>query len=400
MRLNPKTILNFLSAKFDFVRLLFDLSKEDNTIRTEELKKICIENSVDIGRLIELKIIKELANGDYKLNKRYFDFLEFLFQEFSLSLPEALEARSNAIDDIFMKLQKETDKTKTATYISGLIDVIDDFLNDIDGYTTRLLNDTESIKSSADSAVNLTQRINKATYWIEEFIKPLNEILDKSHPKSIVNSISLMASYSNQRKFEDDDFNIRKQFDKLYFNALNANHELNVHINKLTRELLPLLDRIKTNSQILSGFYYFLEGYDRPESYIIPLPSLVSGSRHSTYSTIFDKEALLFIEHFRVSPRTYIEDEEPEIDNWLPDMGYYNEKLISELPIGNFYQWCFRTLSQENLIRDMMKFAAISNLIFSKEFDAEFDASERFELELTDVVLTLPKVKIYASISE
>lgn len=400
MKLNPRTILNFISNNFDFIKLLFDLSKEDNTIKTEELSKICNENNIEISKLTELKIIKELPNSDFKLNKRYSDFLEFLFQEFYLSLPEQLANRSNAVEEIFTKLQTATDKSKVSPYISGLIDVIDDFLNDIDSYSTRLINDTESLKSSADSSTDLTLRIKKANFWIDEFIKPLNAILDKSQTKSIVKSISLISAYANQRKFEEEDYHIKKQFDKLYLNALNADQEINIHIKKLTRELLPLLDRIRTNSQILSGLYHFIEDYNTPEKYIAPLPSLIKTDRAYTYSSAYEADTLMYLEHFKPTKKTYIEDELPEFDNWLPNTEYLKEKLQDNLPVENFYQWCFQTLTEDNIKPDMMKYSAISNLIFEKEFDAEFERSQKFKIEFDDVVLILPKVKIYAAISE
>lgn len=400
MKLNPKKILHFLTANFEFVKLLFDLSKEDDTIKTEELTKICKENNVDIGSLTELKILKELANGDYKLRKSYSDFLQFLFDEYALSLPEALSAMSNAIEDIFTKLQRSTDKTQITTYISGLNNVIDDFLERIDRYTQNLLKDTESLKSSAESATDLTQRIKKATFWIDEFIKPLNSILDKSQTKSIINTISLISAYASQRKFEEEDANLRRQFAKLYINALNADIDINQQIKKLTRELLPLLDRIKTNSQIQMGFYYFLDNYDNPEGYIVPLPDLVYTTRHSAYSPIFEKEALMYLEHFKVATKIFIEDEDPEIDKWLPDTVYFKEKLQNNLPIENFFEWCYETLREEEVKLDMMKYSTISNLIYEKEFDAEFVNEKRINLELEDVILTLPKVNLYASISE
>jgi hypothetical protein len=400
MKLNPRTILYFISNNFDFIKLLFDLSKEDNTIKTEELSKICNENGIELVKLTELKIIKELPNSDFKLNKRYSDFLEFLFQEFYLSLPEQLSNRSNAVEDIFTKLQTATDKSKVPVYISGLIDVIDDFLNDIDSYSTRLLNDTESLKSSADSSSDLTLRIKKANFWIDEFIKPLNAILDKAQTKSIVKSISLISAYANQRKFEEEDYHIKRQFDRLYLNALNADQEINYHIKKLTRELLPLLDRIITNSQILSGLYHFIEDYNTPEKYIVPLQGLIKTERAYTYSSAYEADTLMYLEHFKPTEKIYIEDEVPEFDNWLPNTEYLKGKLQDNLPIENFYQWCFETLKADNMSPDMIKYSTISNLIFEKEFDVEFSREQKFKIDLDDVVLTLPKVKIYDAISE
>ena len=402
MRTNAKRVLNFLTQNFDFVKLLFDLSKEDNTIQTEELIKLSNEHNVSTAVLVtDLRILRELPNGNYKLHKNYSDFLQFLFDEYAISLPEALAALSSAIEGIFAKLQKATDKSLTTTYITGLSNIIDDFLERIDRYTQHLLRDTESLKSSVESSTDLTLRIKKATYWIDEFIKPLNAILDKSQTTSIINTISLISAYANQRKFEEEDSNLRRQFSKLYFNALNADIEINKQIKKLTRDLLPLLDRIKTNSNIQMGFYYFLDNFNNPEGYVVPLPSMVYASRHSTYSTIFDKEAAMFLEHFKESVKTFIEDEEPQIDNWLPDTEFFKEKLRNNLPVENFYEWCYQVLQEEGEIKlDMTKYSAISNLIFEKEFDADFQTVRRFNLELEDVILTVPKVTLYANVSE
>jgi hypothetical protein len=401
MRTNAKRVLNFLTTNFEFVKLLFDLSKEDSTIKTEELIKICNENNVSVAVLvIDLRILRELPNSNYKLHKNYSDFLQFLFDEYAISLPEALAAMSNAIEEVFTKLQRATDKSQISTYISGLNNVIDDFLERIDRYTQNLLRDTESLKSSVESATDLTIRIKKATFWIDEFIKPLNTILDKSQTKSIINTISLISSYANQRKFEEEDANLRRQFAKLYFNTLNAGLDINQQIKKLTRELLPLLDRIKTNSQIQMGFYYFLDNYDNPEGYIVALPNLVFASRQYPYSTIFEKEVTMFLEHFRESTTTFIEDEAPEIDQWLPDTELFKEKLRNNLPVENFYEWCYQVLQEEEIKLDMMKYSAVANLIFEKEFDAEFENTKRFKIELEDVILTVPKVNLYANISE
>ena len=187
MRTNAKRVLNFLTANFEFVKLLFDLCKEDSMIKTEELIKICNENNVSTTVLVtDLRILRELPNGNYKLHKNYSDFLQFLFDEYAISLPEALSAMSIAIEEIFTKLQRAADKTQVTTYISGLNNYIDDFLERIDRYTQNLLRDTESLKSSVESATDLTLRIKKASFWIDEFIKPLNTILDKRNQNPLL----------------------------------------------------------------------------------------------------------------------------------------------------------------------------------------------------------------------
>ena len=118
-----------------------------------------------------------------------------------------------------------------------------------------------------------------------------------------------------------------------------------------------------------------------------------------TYSTVIELEAARFLEQFKESTKRVIEDESPEIDQWLPDTEFFKEKLSNNLPGENCYEWCYQVLKEEEIKPDMMKYATISNLIFEKEFDAEFENASRFKLELEDVILTLPKVNLYGSIS-
>lgn len=397
MRARPKNILAFLTNNLELVRLLFNFSREDDIITTEEFSSLCKEKQVEENKLVDYKIVKELPTGGYKVNKHYTNFLEFLFQEFYLSLPEALEKRSSAIDAIFTKLLLGPEKQNIVDYIKGLIDVIDDFLNDIDNYTSRLLSDTESLKSNSSSVSTLAIRIQKANYWIEEFIKPLNYILDKAETKSIVNLIGQIGVHANQKKYEEGDYNIRNQFEKLYLNALNADKELNIHLRRLTRELLPLLDRIKTNSLILSGFYHFLEGFDKPVQFTSRLIGPIMKSKYVPVSGNFENEARIFLEHFRETKQVFFYDEQPEESTAFPDSEYFREILQADLPVSDFYLWCYRTGEKIDDKINMEKFTVISGILLEREFNAEFDGAERYSIELSDVTLNVPKVRVYAN---
>ena len=84
----------------------------------------------------------------------------------------------------------------------------------------------------------------------------------------------------------------------------------------------------------------------------------------------------------------------------MPDTEFFKEKLRNNLPVENFYELCYQVLLEEEIKLDLTKYSTISNLIFEKEFDAEFENEHRFKLELDDVILTVPKVNLHASISE
>ena len=71
-------------------------------------------------------------------------------------------------------------------------------------------------------------------------------------------------------------------------NELQEIHARDQTLRKLTRDLLPLLNRIKSDSIILSGFYHFVENIDYPEQYIIPLPNPVKKTKGSALSKNFN----------------------------------------------------------------------------------------------------------------
>ena len=105
-----------------------------------------------------------------------------------MNLPDTLKNRYQSIFNHFTNLQIETNEKKIISLIQEIIIVVEDFLNVIEGQTFRLLRDTESLKVNAENNSDFTIRIQKANYWIDEYIIPLNAILDKDHPSSAINA--------------------------------------------------------------------------------------------------------------------------------------------------------------------------------------------------------------------
>ena len=95
--------------------------------------------------------------------------------------------------------------------------------------------------------------------------------LKRDHQESFIYVITQIQRYSSEKRFLAETYRLRTEFTKLYANAVNAKAELDQTLRKLTRDLLPLLERIKSDSRILSGFYRFVENIDYPEQYIIPI---------------------------------------------------------------------------------------------------------------------------------
>ncbi|MBK9733431.1 MAG: hypothetical protein IPO92_00105 [Saprospiraceae bacterium] len=129
------------------------------------------------------------------------------------------------------------------------------------------------------------------------------------------------------------------------------------------------------------------------------LPILARRKNHLIYSKEFGDEASLFLDQFKHRETIYFEDDITEIDDWIPDSEHYKDELMKNLPVANFYEWCYNQLQTETENISVIKFISLANLIHEKDFYAEFSDNQKFEIELSDAIIQLPKVKLYASIS-
>ena len=326
LNISGKDILRFLLNHYDFVLKAFDISKPDFIIDSDKLFQLISEyntsseTKVSLSKITtDLKFCRQLPTGEYKLNGTYTTFLEFIFDDFVLDLPETLKNRYQAVFNHFTSLQTEKDETKAILFIREITKVIEDFLNDIQGQTYRLLRDTESLKVNAENNSDLSVRIQKANYWIDEYIIPLNAILNIDNPSSVINAIIQVQRYASEKRILADTYKLKREFEKLYASSVNAKAELDQTLSKLTRELLPLLERIKSDSIILSGFYHFVENVDNPANYIVPLPDLLRKVRANVLSKTFSNEAEFYIDQFNYKTPEILYEETTEEIEWLPD---------------------------------------------------------------------------------
>lgn len=399
IRLTATGILRYLLENFDFIELLYKIRRDDDSISGEAFQKVITEKGFNENKIYEYRILKPISNGDLIFNPHYKKFIEFLLKETSLNLPEKWANQTQLINESFTKLQVTTNKQEIKFYIRELRNTIDEFVTDIQDNLAQLLKDTEAVKAWDKDTDELTKRILKAKDWINFFVKPLNDILDKNQTQSIINSINQLMRYSNDRKYEEDDYEISQLYNYLYFFIDNANKELDVIIKHLVNELIPLLRKIEGDSLILSGFIHFLKNPFKPDELPVPLIILPTRRKNFIYSQTFANDASLYLDQFNNKQTYFFEDEKPDIDDWIPDSEHYKELLKKQLPVTDFYQWCFEQLKEETQNINVVKFISLANIIHEKEFYAEFQPNQNFTIELEDAFITLPKVKLYASIS-
>jgi hypothetical protein len=260
IKAEPKTILNFLANYFESIKDLFDAQTDDGLVRKEKLQEIINERGDDIlSQLIDYKILRKLGD-DFEFRDTYFKLFEFILNEFRPLLPETIQKYEQSIGILFKKIREgiNADKLILGQRIGDLYNEIKEFSEAVEKNTIRLLNETRELKSNVDK-LDYQEKVRKASFWINYYISPLNNILDINHGESITNKLFNISEYVNVRRLNFTDENLRLQFEKLYNFLVQTNDDLLKQSKLLTNELLPLIERIRTESLILTGWIEFLK---------------------------------------------------------------------------------------------------------------------------------------------
>jgi hypothetical protein len=391
LQAEPKTVLNFLSDKFEFMLELVALNKQDTLIHDEKLKRLCQKESVDWRKLIDYKILRELQQGDYELRKPIEIFLNFISEDFKLDLPENIRKYFNSIEEIYEKILYEENLESQQKLISGMIDEVQHFIETIESNTRSLLNESKTLKANVRK-IDYVEKIKKATYLIGFYIVPLNKILDAKSTGSVIYKLSQVREHANSERIHHGNFIIRSLYEKLYNQVISANIELVKNSRVLTKELLPLLERIKTESQILAGFMEFLK---KPNHYDTPV--ILKRSRHGTYDpdAFFSAKDIwdqLVKEDDYVFPAT---DQELTLP-WVFDRVKFKKIITQSLPIKNYFAWSNELMHHEITKDDFDfdKFFAMTSLIFDDDYEVQFDPGGRAEVKFKELTLDVPVLSI------
>jgi hypothetical protein len=255
----PRSILLFMASHYDLLRDLFDIQVK-NDIITREFLNIILENYEKNIReqLTEYQILVE-QNDDFAFNEPYLILFEFIHQQFKPLLPETIEKYGESIRNLFSGIKQGiyAEKNILLDRIEALSQEIKKFTNAIVNNTKSLLTESRELKAN-NKKIDYQEKIHKARYLIENYISPLNTILDVNHSQSIYNELLSISQFTNVKRFDYADESIRREFEKLYHLLRQVGKDLNLQSVILTNELLPLIERIKTESQYLRGFHYYL----------------------------------------------------------------------------------------------------------------------------------------------
>lgn len=392
IKAEPKTILNFLANHFDSLKDLFDVQVDHGIIHQEVLAQIMTERDDQIqSQLIEYKILRKLGD-DFEFRDTYFKLFEFILNEFRPLLPETIQKYEQSIGTLFKKIREgiNGDTLILKNRIDDLNNEIKEFSEAVEKNTIRLLAETRELKSNVDK-LDYKEKVRKASFWIDYYILPLNNILDINHGDSITNKLFDISEYVNVRRLNFSDENIRLQFEKVYTFLIQTNDDLLRQSKLLTNELLPLIERIRTESIILTGWMEFLK-----QPYKSPVPKVFKGERNYPYNNDMYLNAKEYIEQFAADETIILEEPIANSDKWVFNKDLYKGKMMSQLPLDSFFDWCGLTLRGEYKEIETDKFFALTGLLFEDGIVLELDESskDRKLIKTNQMTLRVPKIKV------
>lgn len=391
IKAEPKTILHFIWSYFDVLRELFDTQSKDGLIRKEMLALILERNKRDIkSQLVEYKILRNI-NEDFELRDVYYKLIEFILFEFRPLLPEEIEKFGTSISELFRNIKEgiNGEKAILVDRLRGLSSQIKEFTDSVEKNSIRLLNESRELKSNV-SRLDYREKIQRASFWIQYYILPLNSILDVNHSESITNKMLDVSEFANQKRLTFTDEGIRQSFEKLYFQLIQANDDLLKQSKLLTNELLPLIERIRTESLIITGWIEFLQSHNK-----IQPPKLLKPQKDNPYSKRVYLNTKEYFEQFKVDEDAIIVEDDQEYETWVFNKAKYKRKLINSLPIDNFFDWCSNQLKDDTSEITNEKVFALTGLLFEGDIEVNSNSEVKFlNIETKTSKLSVPILNV------
>lgn len=391
IKAEPVSILRFLANYYDIIKELYTIQNKEGIIRYEELSDICSRHDHDITQQFkDYKILRSI-NSDYELRDVYYKLMEFILYEFKPMLPETFEKYFMSMSELYRKIKDGVngDKMILSERIINLQTQIREFLDGVEKNTVRLLHETRELKANVDK-VDYRVKVHKASFWIEYYIIPLNTVLNVNHPDSVANKLLEISDFANQRRLNFDEEGIRTQFEKLYNQLIQTNDDLLRQSKILTNELLPLIERIRTESMILTGWIEFLRN-----PYKVTTPKLLKSGRSAAYSKNLFFHTKEFFEQFMDEEEVFIEEDPQSHEQWIFNKTNVKAKLKEQVPVQDFFTWCRNELMDEFNEVDADKFFAMCTLLFEEDLEKEFsDKGSKVKIKTQHSKMTVPKIKI------
>lgn len=387
---DARTILKFLDTHFENIKVLYKINQKQKVISSFELEKV-FNSNVLIDNLEEYDIITERHDGEFTLNEVYRDFISYLLDDFALDMPAQIRKYYLSLSELHRDLKSCTSKDDIVNTITGLNDEILKFESQLQRNINGLIKESKIIKINKEK-LDYSQKMQKTQKLMETYARPLNTILE-NHVDSIYSIIQNIIEEANYKRFDDNDVNLQERYKNLYHHYSDIKEIIFAQNKLLIQEVMPLLDSITTESNILSGCITFLN-----DNTVYSVPSLLDRKRNITYSSNAKYDAQNVWEgYLNTDEEVFIDESVPITDKWIYDKNKYKKILLKSLPVDDFYQFIGEALSEEigDNLKDIesKKFFDLSKLIFEKDIKVNYK-EHRANIELLDITISVPTIEI------
>lgn len=395
LKAEPDKALRFLEDNFELFRGLYRDQLEHSIISREAFERLTLDKAdVVVKRLLDYKLLIAQPNG-FRINEPVRGFLAFLLNEYKPLLPEELTKYRQAFRELFERMQdlNGQDILILAERLDAFYQELQEFLEHVERNTGQLLRSSQHLKANKGEMA-YAERVRQARHLIEYYIEPLNRILDVKKKASIANLLNQVSAYVNVQRFSHPHSGIRLRFERLHELLRESEGRILRQSHVVTRELLPLIERLQTESEILSGWLYFLE---RP--FLHEVPDMPARRLFTVTGSNLEAGLHLFLQQFERRPEEVIlktEEARPvNARRVFFDRRHYLRALQQSLPLDNYFSWCYQAMNEHEEEAATERFLRISSLLFeeSDQFEAAFGAG-RFQIQLGEADFDLPIIAV------
>ena len=395
LKAEPDKALRFLEDNFGLLRTLYRLQLEHSIISRELFEEATRDKAdVIVKRMLDYKLVISQPNG-FRVNEPVRTFLAFLLNEFKPLLPEELTKYRQAFRELFQRIQafRDDDILILAERLDAFYQELQEFLENVESNTSQLLRNSQYLKANKGE-IPYSERVRRARHLIEYYIEPLNRILDVQKKQSITNLLNQVSAYVNVERFNHPHSGIRQRFERLHELLRDAEARILRQSHVVTRELLPLIERLQTESEILSGWLYFLE---RP--FLHEVPVMPARRLFTLTGSNIGVSLELFLQQFERRPADIVlrDDETKPVNRRQVyfNRRHYQQALEKAVPVGNYFEWCYEMMQAHESMPGTARFLRIGSLLFEEadQFEAEFGAG-RLQLQIGSTVFDLPVMEV------
>lgn len=379
IKADPRSIVRFVGDNFEVLQELYREQLRFGSIEADVYREITRHKGDLLHRRLEQYKLLSEAGGDFRLNQGLEGWIAFLTQEFRPLLPAQLAKYYHSINDVYSLVNTESvkDQSIKVSRLEQLYQEVISFLDNVANNTGALLKKSRALKTNY-RRLSFPDRLAATRSLIREYIEPLNKILDLNDEQSMASLLRRVGTEVNLDRLATHPLPVQERYEQLNVLLREVNDRLLHESQIISRELLPMIDRIQQDSEVLNGFMVFLGD---PHRRLVP----EMGKRHrfQVFSEQTSADLNIYLEQFRVAarrPRVRLgEALNVELPTYF-DGDYHRAVLNEAMPVDDFLGWCAERAGDDGG-EPATQFLALVGLVF--------DQSDLYHLDFTDARRTI-----------